>query len=148
MTLWLVLCERRGEGENYASGNSVAGISWPELADLSKARSINAIRQRIAECRPDAKPSTVTNWAGQVDAFANRIKEGDLVALPLKSASALVRCAPCVPAAGTGAYGLSAKLQVRRPTRQLAPAPSQGGSAGSNPVGATTEHQHNTAADL
>ena len=42
---------------------------------------------------------------------------------------------------------LEAKLQVSRPTRQRAPAPSQGGSAGSNPVGATTDHQHNSAAD-
>ena len=41
-----------------------------------------------------------------------------------------------------------AKLQISPSGRQLAPAPSQGGSAGSNPVGATTEHQHNTAADL
>src|SRR6266516_1545963 len=89
MTLWLVRCGRRGEGESYALSNSVVGISWPELDDLSKARSIDAIRQRIEERRPDAKLSTVTNWAGQVDAFTNRIKEGDLVALPLKSAPAV-----------------------------------------------------------
>jgi restriction system protein len=89
MTLWLVRCGRRGEGESYALSNSVVGISWPELDDLSKARSLDDIRQRIEERRPDAKPSTVTNWAGQVDAFTNRIKEGDLVALPLKSAPAV-----------------------------------------------------------
>ena len=45
------------------------------------------------------------------------------------------------PAARTGAYGLAAKLQVSRPTGGGATGPSQGGSAGSNPVGATTEHQ-------
>jgi hypothetical protein len=48
-----------------------------------------------------------------------------------------VRCARCVPAALTGDRGLTAKLQVSRPTRDRAPGPSQGGSAGSNPVGAT-----------
>ena len=42
---------------------------------------------------------------------------------------------------------LAVKLQVSRPTRDRAPGPSQGGSAGSNPVGATIHHQHNTAAD-
>jgi hypothetical protein len=41
-----------------------------------------------------------------------------------------------------------AKLQVSRPTPQLGYAPSQGGSAGSNPVGATIERRCNTAADL
>ena len=43
---------------------------------------------------------------------------------------------------------LAAKLHVNRLMRQLGPAPSQGGSAGSNPVGATIGHQHITAADL
>jgi hypothetical protein len=42
-----------------------------------------------------------------------------------------------VPAAWTGAYGLAAKLQVSRPMRWWAAGPSQGGSAGGNPVAAT-----------
>jgi restriction system protein len=89
MTLWLVRCGRRGEGENYALTSSVVGIGFSELDDLSKVRSLDAIRELLEERRPDAKPSTVTNWAGQVDAFTHRIKEGDLVALPLKSAPAV-----------------------------------------------------------
>jgi len=47
-----------------------------------------------------------------------------------------------------GAYALPAKLQVSTLMRPLAPAPSQGGSAGSNPVATTNQHQHNRAADL
>jgi predicted Mrr-cat superfamily restriction endonuclease len=35
MTLWLVRCGRRGEGENYALTNSVVGIGFSELDDLS-----------------------------------------------------------------------------------------------------------------
>jgi len=50
---------------------------------------LEAIRGRLQEHHPDAKPSTITNWAGQQDAFMNRIKKGDLVALPLKSAPAV-----------------------------------------------------------
>jgi hypothetical protein len=49
-----------------------------------------------------------------------------------------VRCAPSVPAAHTGDHRLASNLQVSRPACEGAPAPSQGGSAGSNPVGATT----------
>jgi restriction system protein len=89
MTLWLVRSGRRGEGESHALTNSVVGIGFAEFGDLSKTRSLDDIRQRIEERRPDAKPSTVTNWAGQADAFVHRIKEGDLVALPLKSAPAI-----------------------------------------------------------
>jgi restriction system protein len=89
MTLWLVRAGKHGEGESFALTNSVVGIGFAEFGDLSKTRSLDDIRKRIEERRPDAKPSTVTNWAGQVDAFIHRIKEGDLVALPLKSAPAV-----------------------------------------------------------
>jgi restriction system protein len=86
MTLWLVRAGGRGEGEDYALTNKVVGIGWPELGDLSEVHSLDSIKKRLVEQHPDAKPSTVANWAGQVDAFTHRIKEGDLVALPLKTA--------------------------------------------------------------
>jgi hypothetical protein len=60
---------------------------------------------------------------------------------PLSSTAPFrVRCARCVPAALTGGRGLAAKPQVSRPTRDRAPGPSQGGSAGSNPVGGYYPH--------
>ena len=59
-----------------------------------------------------------------------------------------VRCARCVPATSTGGHRFAAKLHVSGPTGEEATAPSQGGSAGSNPVGATNGYQYNTAADL
>src|SRR5215217_3995922 len=46
------------------------------------------------------------------------------------------------PRPSTGGHRPAAKLQVSRPTRQLGYDPSQGGSAGSNPVGATTVIDH------
>jgi len=89
MALWLVRCGRRGEGESHALAHNVVGVGWADLGDISKASSLDAIRGRLEERRPDAKPSTVTNWAGQLDAFTHRIEKGDLVALPLKSAPAV-----------------------------------------------------------
>jgi predicted Mrr-cat superfamily restriction endonuclease len=65
------------------------GIGWPELGDLFLVKSLDAVRQRLNEEHPDAKPSTVTNWAGQIDAFTRRIKTGDIVAMPLKTAPAV-----------------------------------------------------------
>jgi len=86
MTLWLVRAGSRGEGEDYALQHNVVGIGWAELGDLSSVHSLEAIKRRLNEKYPDAKPSAVPNWAGQIDAFTHRIKEGDLVALPLKTA--------------------------------------------------------------
>jgi len=56
MTLWLVRSGRHGEGESYALANCVVGIGFAEIGDLSKTRSLDAIRQRIEERRPDASP--------------------------------------------------------------------------------------------
>lgn len=89
MTLWLVRAGSRGEGEDFALTNKVVGIGWPELGDLTEVRSLDGIKQRLNEQYPDAKPQTLANWAGQVDAFTHRIKQGDLVALPLHTAPAI-----------------------------------------------------------
>jgi restriction system protein len=89
MTLWLVRAGSRGEGEDYALQHGVVGVGWPELGDLSAVRSLDAIKQLLMEHHPDDKPSKVSNQAGQLDAFTHRIKQGDLVALPLKTAPAV-----------------------------------------------------------
>jgi restriction system protein len=89
MALWLVRCGSRGEGESFALTHNVVGIGWPELGDLSAVRSLDGIKQRLIEAFPDDKPSKISNWAGQIDAFTHRIKQGDLVALPLKTAPAV-----------------------------------------------------------
>jgi predicted Mrr-cat superfamily restriction endonuclease len=54
--------------------NSVVGTGFTEFGDLSNAHSLDDIRQRIEERHPAAKPSTVTNRVGQVDAFVNRTR--------------------------------------------------------------------------
>ena len=89
VTLWMVRAGQHGEGENEALNAGVVGIGWPEVGDLSQLRSAHDIRSRLNTTYPDAKPSTLANWAGQIDAFRFRIQIGDLVALPLKSAPAV-----------------------------------------------------------
>jgi restriction system protein len=89
MTLWLVRCGRHGEGEDIALREGVVGIGWEQLKDLSSLRDARELRALMEGTYADAKPSTVANWAGQVEAFCFKIKVGDLVALPLKSSPAV-----------------------------------------------------------
>ena len=89
VTLWMVRAGRHGEGENDALTTGVVGIGWPELGDLTQIGSTKEIRIRLNATYPDAKPSTLANWAGQIGAFRFRMQVGDLVALPLKSAPAI-----------------------------------------------------------
>jgi restriction system protein len=89
VTLWMVRAGRHGEGESDALATDVVGIGWPELGDLTQIDSTEEIRTRLNATYPDAKPSTLANWAGQLAAFRFRMQTGDLVALPLKSAPAV-----------------------------------------------------------
>lgn len=85
MTLWLVRSGRHGEGDDLAVTSGVVGIGWPEAGDLTGLPDAEAIRGRLLSGYPDKKPTTVSNWVGQVDAFMHRMVIGDWVALPLKT---------------------------------------------------------------
>ena len=89
MALWLVRCGQHGEGESYALAQNVVGVGWPELGDIGSIGHIEQFRALLQTHYTDAKPSTVTNWAGQLFAFVGRIALGDLIALPLKSSPAV-----------------------------------------------------------
>jgi restriction system protein len=89
MALWMVRSGRHGEGDELALSASVVGIGWPDAGDLSDVTSTDELRARLTQHYPDAKPSTIANWVGQVDAFQRKIQIGDLVALPLKSMPAV-----------------------------------------------------------
>jgi predicted Mrr-cat superfamily restriction endonuclease len=75
----MVRAGRHGEGENDALTTGVVGIGWPELGNLTQVGTSQEIRTRLNATYPDAKPSTLANWAGQIDAFRFRMQVGDLV---------------------------------------------------------------------
>jgi len=89
MTLWLTRAGRNGEGENLALNEGLAVISWGELPDLSTVKSRDELAEICHRTYPEAKPNTVSNWAGQIWAFRERIQMGHLVVLPLKTRNAV-----------------------------------------------------------
>ena len=74
VTLWMVRAGRHGEGENDALTAGVVGIGWPELGNLMQIASAEDIRTRLNETYPDAKPSTLANWAAKSAPSASRCK--------------------------------------------------------------------------
>jgi restriction system protein len=89
MAVWLVRAGSHGEREELAVERSLAVIGWEELPDLSGVTSREALQSLCHEVYPEEKLNTIRNWVGQIWAFIGRIKEGDLVALPLKKQSAI-----------------------------------------------------------
>lgn len=90
MTLWLVRAGSHGEGETLALDHNLAVIGWDALPDLITLPDRDALKTALAAAYPDSTPGKLANWAGQLHTFARQIQVGDLVALPLKSRSAVV----------------------------------------------------------
>ena len=76
---------RLGETEQLALDEGLAIIGFHDVPDLGGAESREAIEEMVREAYPDANDGKIRNFTGQLYAFVSRIKEGDLVAMPLKT---------------------------------------------------------------
>jgi len=89
MTLWMVRAGRHGEREQDALDGDFVTIGWNELSDLRSLKSRDELKQIMEEKYPGRKKMAIANNAGQVWTFYHSIQKGDLVALPLKTQSAI-----------------------------------------------------------
>lgn len=89
MSLWLVRAGEYGEQEHGALENNIVTIGWNELPDLSAVKTRDALAKLYAERWPAAKKMAAANYIGQIWRFIHDIQKGDLVALPLKTQSAV-----------------------------------------------------------
>lgn len=85
MTLWSVKTGKYGEYEQEMLDGNVIAIGWKNLPDLSKVKDWDELKALYTKCHPDHTKYQIANRAGQVWSFVNKIKIGDLVAVPLKS---------------------------------------------------------------
>lgn len=89
MAVWMVRAGAYGEQEAIALENGAAVIDWRGLPDLSGVRTREDLAALCRRTYPDASDRQIANWVGKVWAFRERIKEGDLVVLPLHMRAAL-----------------------------------------------------------
>jgi restriction system protein len=90
MALWLERAGPHGEQERGALDHSVATIGWNEIPDISKIKNREELKELYQRYNPDAKKMRAARMIGQMWDFANEIKKGDIIALPLKSQSSIV----------------------------------------------------------
>jgi len=87
MTVWGV---HNDHPELDLIGNGFVGIGWDDIGDLTSIGSDKeALKQRIAETRPEAKPGAIPVWAGVLLRFRFEMQVGDLVVYPYKPDSTL-----------------------------------------------------------
>jgi len=91
MSLWLVRAGRYGEQEQGALEHSIVTIGWNGFSDLSNIQTREELHDLYSEVYPDraVKKNRAINEVGQVWRFMHEIQKGDLVALPLKTQSAI-----------------------------------------------------------
>jgi restriction system protein len=73
---------RGGEFEEYLVDSGMTGSGWPEVPDLSSARSFQDVRSIVAAAFPDASSRAVGNWSGQLWSLRGLMSEGDFVLMP------------------------------------------------------------------
>lgn len=86
---WLTRAGRHGEWEALTLRQSLVRIGWEELDDLSKVTSREQLVEVLRTTYQDAGSGRIANWAGQLWAFLDRIRPGDLVVLPFKHTPAI-----------------------------------------------------------
>ena len=89
MSLWLVRAGRHGEQEQGALDNNIVTIGWDELPDLSNIKNRKELVELYSQANPTDTKMQVASGVGQVWRFVREIQKGDLVALPLKTQSAV-----------------------------------------------------------
>lgn len=78
-----------GEDEDLALREGIVCVGWEKVPDLTGYDSRDALRAALEEKYSDAPKARISNYLGQLWAFAKRIEKGDLIVLPLKTRSAV-----------------------------------------------------------
>lgn len=90
MAVWLIRAGSHGEYELKFIQENRVYVTWDNLdVDLAKLGERAELTGAMTQRYHDAKVKTITNWVSQVWPFAQEIKKGDLVVLPLKTQRAI-----------------------------------------------------------
>jgi restriction system protein len=89
MSLWVVRAGRHGEQEETAIRERLVCHAWNELPDYSAYKTKDDLRALYKQTYPGESEKRVISGLGQVWRFAREIQKSDMVALPLKTQSAI-----------------------------------------------------------
>lgn len=94
MTAWVVRAGSGGENEQYALDKGCATVGW-DVPDLSNCRSREDVRALVEAHLPNESPHKIGATAGQLWAFRDSIKPGDIVVMPSKLRSGYLTVGRC-----------------------------------------------------
>ena len=83
--VWLTRGGDRGQDESDCLENGVAIVGFTDIPDISSAQNDQDVLEIVNQTHPGAKPARNRNRAAQLSAFGLRMREGHIVAMPLKT---------------------------------------------------------------
>lgn len=83
--VWTVKGGRRGEREDRLLAEGLIGGGWEALPSLAGIQSKADLENAFEAAYPDAPAKTRSNYVGQLWSLVDRMKDGDLVVLPVKT---------------------------------------------------------------
>lgn len=87
--LWCVKGGRHGEYEQLMLEKNVVLLDWDDFKDLRQFKSKSELSAEYARLFPNASSARRGNHVGQLWAFANEMKTGDLVVVRMKTTAAI-----------------------------------------------------------
>ena len=85
MAVWTVKGGRHGEREERCLEHGLIGGGWEEIPDLSEVGSREDLAAICEQAEPGWSAKTRSNYVGQLWSLRERMQDGELVALPLKT---------------------------------------------------------------
>lgn len=82
---WVIRSGRYGERDQWAIENGCSGGGWREVPDLTEVESREDIQAIVEDVYAQDSPGSQTNSTAQLWALRGRIREGDLMAMPMKT---------------------------------------------------------------
>ena len=86
-TAWLIRAGKAGEREDFNIERGLASMGWGNIPDLRGVPSRVELERMLRSAMPGARDKTISTQANQLWAIRDRVRVGDLVVLPLKTAS-------------------------------------------------------------
>jgi len=82
---WVVRSGRYGERDQWALDHACTGGGWKEVPDLSSCTTREDVANVARTTWPTASDALINNYTGQLSALRFRVKQGDLIAMPMKT---------------------------------------------------------------
>lgn len=82
---WVIRSGRYGERDAWALQNGFSGGGWKAVPDLTNLGTRDEIAGVVAEAFKGSPDGALSNFTGQLWALRSRIRQGDLIVMPMKT---------------------------------------------------------------